>query len=395
MATVGQKLTAPEAGWKRINLTLDNVSYGGGTDSYKYGANTAYLGDTLRLNVKGAWVKLNFNGDRIRIIGTSSDGYDTSIKINIDGEDFTFSERTGAFIWQALVFEKTGMSNSEHTVTITRISEYKGDNLQVHIDAIDIDENGEFLPYNPSPVPVPTNLTVTAGDAKVTLNWNAVTGVTGYNVKRATTAGGPYTTIASNVSGTSYVDSAITNGTTYYYVVTAITANGESGNSNKASATPTAPPDPKLHIVLEVGEQIQLIGNILPEIIGDPNLEWNSAFPNIASVDATGKVTAHAEGVTRIQVKTVDGTWTDYALVEVIAKEYRLSILLKVGESCLLKFAADKDVIWQSGDSAVATVDPSNAPITRVTARAGGLSLVTVKTADGSKRDQIYVTVIK
>lgn len=251
----------------------------------------------------------------------------------------------------------------------------------------------------PTPsVPAPTNLNATAGDAKATLNWNAVTGATGYNVKRSTTAGGPYTTIASNVSGTSYVDSGLTNGTIYYYVVTAITANGESGNSNEASATPKAdvtPPDPKLHIVLEVGEQIQLIGNILPEIIGDPNLEWNSTLPQIASVDATGKVTAHAEGVTRIQVKTKDGTWTDYALVEVIAKKYRLSILLKVGESCLLKFAADKDVIWQSGDSAVATVDPSDAPITRVTAHAKGLSLVTVQTADGSKRDQIYVTVIK
>lgn len=89
-------------------------------------------------------------------------------------------------------------------------------------------------------IPAPTNLTATAGDAKVTLNWNAVTDATGYNVKRSTTAGGPYTTIASNVSGISYVNSGLTNGTTYYYVVTAITANGESGPSNEASATPKA-----------------------------------------------------------------------------------------------------------------------------------------------------------
>lgn len=322
MATVGQALTAPEAGWKRINLTLDNVTHGGGTDSYNYGANSAYLGDTLRLNVLGAWLSFKFNGDRIRIIGTSG-GHDTSIKINIDGEDFTFSERSGAFIWQALVFEKTGMSNSEHTVTITRISEY-GNNIQVHIDAIDVAE-GKIIP-------APTNLIATPGDSQVTLNWNIVNGATGYNVKRATTAGGTYETIAANVSGTSCVDIAVTNSTTYYYVVTAINATSESSNSNEASATLVAPTDSKLHIVLAVGEQIQLIGNILPEIIGDPNLVWNSALPNIASVDATGKVTAHAEGVTRIQVKTVDGAWTDYALVEVIAKEHRLSILLKVGE---------------------------------------------------------------
>jgi hypothetical protein len=57
--------------------------------------------------------------------------------------------------------------------------------------------------------------TATAGDSQVILAWTAVTGATGYNVKRATIAGGPYTTIASNVSSTSYVDTAVTNGTTY------------------------------------------------------------------------------------------------------------------------------------------------------------------------------------
>ncbi|SMC72153.1 SPRY domain-containing protein [Sporomusa malonica] len=83
-------------------------------------------------------------------------------------------------------------------------------------------------------------LSATAGDARVTLSWTTVIGATGYNVKRATTAGGPYTTIASNVTGPSYTDNAVTNGTTYYYVVTAITADSESGNSNEASATPIA-----------------------------------------------------------------------------------------------------------------------------------------------------------
>jgi len=68
-----------------------------------------------------------------------------------------------------------------------------------------------------------------------------VTGATGYNVKRSTTMGGPYTTIASSVAGTSYEDDNVVNGTTYYYVVTAIGAGGESANSNEASATPQAP----------------------------------------------------------------------------------------------------------------------------------------------------------
>jgi len=105
-------------------------------------------------------------------------------------------------------------------------------------------------------ISAPTNLTATAGDTKVNLSWTAVAGATGYNVKRSTIAGGPYTTVESNVSGTSYIDTSVTNGTTYYYVVTAITVDGESGNSNEASATPVAgsvtPPTPTGNALLRV-----------------------------------------------------------------------------------------------------------------------------------------------
>src|SRR5215475_5127288 len=90
------------------------------------------------------------------------------------------------------------------------------------------------------PPPVPTGLTATAGNAQVQLSWNASTGATGYNVKRATTSGGPYTTVTT-VSNTSFTNTGLTNGTTYFYVVSATNANGESANSSQVSATPTAP----------------------------------------------------------------------------------------------------------------------------------------------------------
>ena len=61
-------------------------------------------------------------------------------------------------------------------------------------------------------------------------------GATTYNVKRATVSGGPYTTVASPTT-TAYADSGLTNGTTYYYVVTAVTSQGESPNSVEVAAT--------------------------------------------------------------------------------------------------------------------------------------------------------------
>jgi hypothetical protein len=99
---------------------------------------------------------------------------------------------------------------------------------------------GLNLYVSPESPDAPTNLTATPGNARVTLSWDALTGASSYNVKRATTAGGPYTTVASSVYAASYVDTGLTNGTTYYYVVSAMTAEGESADSNEALATPSA-----------------------------------------------------------------------------------------------------------------------------------------------------------
>src|SRR5262249_42748542 len=93
-------------------------------------------------------------------------------------------------------------------------------------------------PKGPSTPPdPPTNLSATAGDGTVSLAWNTSDTAKSYNVKRATTSGGPYTQIATTTANT-YNDVGLTNGTTYYYVVSAVNSAGESANSAQASATP-------------------------------------------------------------------------------------------------------------------------------------------------------------
>jgi hypothetical protein len=77
----------------------------------------------------------------------------------------------------------------------------------------------------------------------VSLNWNASSssGVTGYNLYRGTTTGGPYTLLTSLGVATSYTDSSVASGQTYYYVVRALNSSGESGNSNQAQAVVPSP----------------------------------------------------------------------------------------------------------------------------------------------------------
>ncbi len=83
----------------------------------------------------------------------------------------------------------------------------------------------------------PTGLTATAGDATVTLSWNAAGGAASYKVYRGTSSGAE-TLLQSGVTGTTFVDTAVTNGTTYYYKVSAVNASGESPQSSEVSATP-------------------------------------------------------------------------------------------------------------------------------------------------------------
>lgn len=94
-----------------------------------------------------------------------------------------------------------------------------------------------------SPPATPKNLVAAAGNSQASLNWTLSFNATSYNLKRATASGGPYTTIAS-YTATSFTDPGLTNGATYYYVVSAVNSYGESANSTEASVTPVASTPP-------------------------------------------------------------------------------------------------------------------------------------------------------
>ncbi|HEY8902644.1 MAG TPA: LamG domain-containing protein, partial [Chthoniobacterales bacterium] len=89
--------------------------------------------------------------------------------------------------------------------------------------------------------PAGLTATATAGTAAsttgtVSLSWQAVSGATGYTVKRATASGGPYATIAEGIVSPSYTDTVVADGTTYYYVVASTNEARASVDSSPASA---------------------------------------------------------------------------------------------------------------------------------------------------------------
>lgn len=124
----------------------------------------------------------------------------------------------------------------------------------------DVDRGGNPRPQGANPdlgcyetggsaapaVPTPVGLTTTAGAGRVDLNWSAVnlSTLAGYRVYRSTQSGGGFVMLAqSNGQATTYADTSVTNGTTYFYRLCAVDSTGTEGAPTAAiSATPQAAP---------------------------------------------------------------------------------------------------------------------------------------------------------
>jgi len=88
-----------------------------------------------------------------------------------------------------------------------------------------------------STIAAPASLSAVAGSGSIALSWTASSGATTYSVYRGTTSGAESATAyATGVAGTTYTDSTVTSGLTYYYYVVAV-GSTTSGQSNEANAT--------------------------------------------------------------------------------------------------------------------------------------------------------------
>ena len=128
----------------------------------------------------------------------------------------------------------TGEDSSENVL-------YQGERTGITIVAGQtIDDSGNPIQMERVvPPDIPISVSATAGDGQITISWDDVLNATSYNIYWSTSSG---VTIAtgtkiSNVTGP-YTHTGRTNGTTYYYVVTAENSYGESANSNEVNAIP-------------------------------------------------------------------------------------------------------------------------------------------------------------
>jgi len=187
------------------------------------GGSATYTVTVTPVSGFGGPVSLSVDSESGFPSGITSAGFSPATISGSGSSTLTMTTTTSAIPW-ALSLTVTGTSGSlSHTASST-------------------------LLVNLAP---PAALTASPGDRQVALAWQASVGASGYHVKRSAANGGPYSVLACQAS-TSYTDSTLNNGTTYFYAVSAAftgnpNAGGESTNSKEASATPQGsqpPPAP-------------------------------------------------------------------------------------------------------------------------------------------------------
>lgn len=159
----------------------------------------------------------------------------------------------------------------------------------------------------------------------------------------------------------------------------------------------------KTELKIQRGTSETLEATVQPATTNIKDLTWTSSAPEIASVDQTGKVTAHKLGEADITVTTVDGGHTAVCKVTVIQMVTGVTLdkesaSLRIGEETLQlnavvepSDASDKSLLWTSSEPGVASVSETGL----VTPLAPGETVITVTTVDGEFSATCAVTVIQ
>jgi titin len=166
--------------------------------------------------------------------------------------------------------------------------------------------NSQEISVTPATSPsAPQNLSAGYGNKTISLTWQAPSGnggspITGYRVYRSTTSGSGYSEVAVLGNVTLWTDTGLINGQSYFYVVVAENAEGNSTYSNEASEIPRTTPDAPTNLSASHGDTSVDLTWSAPANGGDPIIKYiiyrsttsGSGYSNIANTtDATPSYT--------------------------------------------------------------------------------------------------------
>src|SRR5437763_3442387 len=248
----------------------------------------------LRIEIDRDWLGKGYCGVGVPYCNNATLGqYQSSGSISLDFQGFVFWE--GPYHWEL------------HPLTGWRLS------------------------APPTPPSAPQNLAATGGNAQVTLTWQAPASdggslITNYKIYRglAPTTETLLTTVGNVLT---YTDSAVTNGVTYYYQVSAVNSPGEGAKSNEASATPNAPPPPPT----PPSAPTNLVATAGNAQVG---LTWQAPASNGGSPITNYRIYRGTSSNGETLKATIGNvlTYTDTSVTNGVTYYYQVSALNNVGE---------------------------------------------------------------
>lgn len=178
-----------------------------------------------------------------------------------------------------------------------------------------------------------------------------------------------------------------------------ITVTTEDGNKTATCAVTVNPISvtgvtlDQSALPISVGGSAELKANVTPENATNKTVTWSSDNTAVATVDASGKVTAVAPGTATITVTTADGGKTANCTVtvtqpvnDVTLDKTTMDLFVGNGGTLTAKIqpdnASNKTVDWTTSNAGVATVDANG----KVTAVGAGKATITATAADGSEK---------
>jgi hypothetical protein len=196
-----------------------------------------------------------------------------------------------------------------------------------------------FLNVADRPLVAPGTIAALPGDGRVDLTWSPVENADSYAIYRGTTAGGPYSVLATvphvsfedpigpEAPSQDFSDLSVTNGTTYFYRAKAVRSGSEGPASLEVSATPNAGEIPRsgLLLALRASELAENLSN------GDPVTQWSGVGGVGVSAAASGSTapTFVASGIGGQPVVRFDGA-DDFMTLSSGLSDFRAGLSLYV-----------------------------------------------------------------
>ncbi len=243
-------LTLAPGGFVGTGAMTSNPNSGAGVDT-GYVAGSPRLDFRILFNTTGThyvWV-------RGRALTTPATGNNDSCHTGLNNTAIATADRLSGW-GDAWTWRNNTMDNVRATITVAttgihtvnlwmREDGFLADRILLTPNAnyAGVTEGGTMTGPAQSPevavaIPGTPALSAVGATAQVTLSWGAVANADSYTLVRSDTPGGPYdTTVATGLTGTSYVDLSVTTGRVYYYLLYGVNATfGQGPQSNEASA---------------------------------------------------------------------------------------------------------------------------------------------------------------